>query len=270
MLRQSGKKRNSGRVALVLLAGCWCASAGAVSVDQWQLVYNSVISAGGQTALTAQVTEYDPGTGAISSGYAFAEDGLGINAFEQIGADERAFVVDRHFELPSGDLADPRTIVVDDAGSYSVAFDGEAAGIPADARIDALFWDLSGQWVISTDIHVELDGTVYSDGDLIGHDGEDFFLVASETDLGLTDDADVTGIAQGTGGRWLIALETGGQTLDGLSYFSGDVLRADAGGRLTGIELRSRSAPLSVTAGLNAISAEPAPDELFRDRFEMP
>jgi len=240
----------------------------AVSVDQWQLVYESVVSAGGQTALTAQVTEYDPGAGAIASGYAIAEDGLGINAFERIGADERAFVVNRHLELPSGDVVDPRTIVVDDAGSLSVGFDGEAAGIPAGAKIDALFRDSSGQWVISTDIHVELDGTVYSDGDLIGHDGTTFFLVRSEADLGLETSADVTGITQGIGGRWLVTLASGGQTLDGLVYFAGDVLLGDSGGRLSAIGLRSREAPLSVAAGLDAISAEPASDELFSDRFE--
>lgn len=251
-----------------VLVGMFSMSVFAGSVDRWYLGYESVILADMQTALTSQITEYDPGTSGVASDYAIAEDGLGINAFERIGTDERAFVGDRHFELPSGDLADPRTIVVDNAGSFSVAFDGEAAGIPAGAKIDALFRDSSGQWVISTDIHVELDGTVYSDGDLIGYDGESFFLVESEADLGLETSADVTGITQGTGGRWLVALASGGQTLDGLVYFAGDVLLSDSDGRLSAIELSSREAPLTVTAGLNAISAEPAPDGIFSDRFQ--
>lgn len=256
------------RSAALLIGLSVCSSLTAGLADQWRLVYGSVISADGLTALTSQVTQYDPTTSAIASGYAIVEDGLGINAFERIGTDERAFVVNRHFELPNGDLADPRTIVVDNAGSFSIAFDGAAAGIPAGVKIDALFRDSGGQWIISTDIHVELDGTVYADGDLIGHDGTGFFLVASEAELGLETSADVTGITQGTGGRWLVTLASGGQTLDGLVYFSGDVLSGDSAGRLSAIELSSREAPFSVTAGLNAISAEPAPDELFSDRFQ--
>lgn len=255
-------------MVVLLCLALWSSSASAGLVAKWRLVYQSVVSADSLTALTTDVVEFESSAGTIASGYSVSADGLRIKAFEQIGADERAFVVDRHFELSSGDLADPRTIVVDHAGSFSVAFDGEAAGIPTGAKIDALFQDSSGQWVISTDIYVELDGTVYSDGDLIGYDGESFFLVASEADLGLETSADVTGITQGTGGRWLVTLASGGQTLDGLVYFSGDVLLGDSDGRLSAIALSSREAPLSVTAGLNAISAEPAPDELFSDRFQ--
>lgn len=257
------------RSALFALWACiLCSSASAGLVDQWRLVYGTVVSADGQTALAGQVLEYQPGSGVIASGYEVIEDGLGINAFEHIGAQKRAFVPDRHVELPGGLVASPRSIVLDDSGSYSIAFDGEALGIPAAARIDALFRMPGGQWVISTDIHVELDGTVYSDGDLIGHDGTDFFRVRSKAELGLTDSADVTGITRGIGDRWLVTMGSGGQTLDGLTYFAGDVLRADADGRLVGIELRSREVPLSVSAGLSAISAEPAQDELFSDRFQ--
>lgn len=252
----------------MLLASVLCSSASAGLADQWRLVYGSVVSAGGQTALTARVLEYQPASGTIASGYQIEQDGLGINAFEHIGTQEQAFVPDRHVELSGGLVASPRSIVVDDANGYSIAFDGDAIGIAAGARIDALFRTPGGQWVISTDIHVELDGTVYSDGDLIGHDGTGFFLVRSEAELGLTASADVSGITQGTGGRWLVTVASGGQTLDGLTYFAGDVLRADAGGRLIGIELRSHEAPLSVSAGLSAISAEAAPDELFSDRFQ--
>lgn len=267
LIGESGK-RNSQCLVVLLCLTLWSSGASAGLVAQWHLVYQSVVSADSLTALTTDVVEVDPVADTVASGYSVSADGLGINGFVRLDTDTQAFVTDRYVELPGGIVAGPRMVVRDDSGSFSEAFDGEAAGVPASARIDALFRTSEGHWVISSDVHVELDGSVYADGDLIGYDGESFFLVASEADLGLETSADVTGITQGTGGRWLVTLASGGQTLDGLVYFAGDVLLGDSEGRLSAIELSSREAPLSLTAGLNAISAEPAPEELFSDRFQ--
>jgi hypothetical protein len=255
-------------LVLAFSLALWSSSAGAGLVSQWRLVYETVVPADSTTALTSDVVEFDQEAGIIASGFAVPADGLGISGYVDLGADAQAFVTDRYVELSGGIAVGRRTVVRADSSGFSVALDAESAGLPSGAGIDALFRTSEGLWVISTDIHVELGGQTYSDGDLIGHDGQDFFLISSESELGLPASADICGIAQGTGGRWLISMKSGGITLDGLPYLPGDVLRANPEGRLTAIELRSREAPLAISAGLNALSAEPAPDELFGDRFQ--
>lgn len=235
--------------------------------SQWYLSFQSIQGMDGQTSFPYQVMSFDPGTGAISTELT-PTDSAPISGLSVAEADASYFVLQHHVDLGSGLVARPNDIIVSDASGLNLAFDADTEGIPDGVKIDALHRVESGQWVISIDVHAELGGTTYSDGDLIGHDGTEFFLVASEADLGLENSADVTGITQGTGGRWLVTLASGGQTLDGMVYFSGDVLLGDSDGRLSAIELSSREAPLSVTAGLNAISAEPAPDEMFSDRFQ--
>ncbi len=235
--------------------------------ERFELVYDHAVVAGSEVASTDDVLSYEVAGGTVATAAGLGGDGLVIDGFHRIDSDSFAFSVNRHV-VSDGVVVAPNDIAVNNGGSVSIALDGSSEGIPDAVKIDGVFKDSAGSWVLSVDVHAELGGVVFADGDLIGHDGQDFFMAASETDLGLSTSADVTGIAQGTGGRWLIGLETGGQTLDGLTYFAGDVLYADTQGRLAGIELRSREAPLSVSAGLSAISADPAPDELFSDRFQ--
>lgn len=241
-------------------------AASAGLAERFELVYGHAVIAGSEVASTDDVLSYDVGSGSVATAVGLGVDGLAIYGFHRVNNDSFAFSVNRHAAI-DGVVVAPNDIAVSNGGSVSIALNGSAEGIPDGVKIDSVFQDETGNWVLSIDVHAELNGTVYTDGDLIGYDGTSYFMVASQADLGLDDAADVTGIAQGTGGRWLITLQSGGQTLDGVSYFASDVLRTGSNGRLQGVEFSSSTA-LLVTAGLTALSADPAPEGLFSDRFE--
>src|SRR6266478_2451208 len=61
----------------------------------------------------------------------------------------------------------PRDIVSYNGSTYALYLSGSAAGIPADARIDSLFFDSVGRPVLSFDAPVTLSGTSFGPSDLV-------------------------------------------------------------------------------------------------------
>jgi hypothetical protein len=76
----------------------------------------------------------------------------------------------RHAASIGGVHYEPRDVVSFDGTSYVEVLDGGAAGVPAGARIDAIF-ETGGAMVLSFDVPVTLGGTDYSRSDLVAYGG---------------------------------------------------------------------------------------------------
>ncbi len=107
---------------------------------------------------------------------------------------------------------EPRDLVAVDGGTYSLELDGSAAGVPAGARIDALFFDPAGRPVLSFDVPVDLGGTLYGPSDLVLYDGG-FSAYWFGNRAGVPGYANVVGAAENAGGLVLtfdVPTELGG------------------------------------------------------------
>lgn len=255
-------------ILTLLIAGVCSLGAHAGPASKWYLVHETIVGVASEVGFPGEVLSYDPATGAVASEQSIVGNGAAVDGFTRIDDDRFAFSLNRHAAL-GGLVIAPNDVILSDGGGLSKAIDGSATGIPDGVKIDAVHRDATGQWVISLDVHAVIGGTTYGDGDLIGFDGSDFFRVASESSLGLTDAGDVVGIAQGTGGQWLLTMGTGGASTSGIGYHAGDVVSTASDGTVNAVVLSSRSA-LGIEAGVSALGAEPAPDGLFSDRFEAP
>lgn len=195
-----------------------------------------------------------------------APDGVAVNAFDRLAENDVLFVPATHVNL-GAITASPRDVVRVQDGSASILIDGAAdLGLPDGVKIDALHRLSDSQWVFSIDVAAQLNGTVYRDSDLIVYDGTVSLLVDTAT-LGLDDAADVVGISQGLGERWLIALGSGGQTSQGLVYRVCDVLIGNAQDQLASARPEAERL-FGECVGLKSMDAVPAADGIFSDRFQ--
>ncbi len=112
-------------------------------------------------------------------------------------------------------------------GSYSVYLDGEALGIPAASRIDAVFLEGgdNGTLVISFDVRTELGSDIFLPGDLAEYSAGGFSVVLNGLASGLPASANLSG-ADKHGGAFLLLFDAS-VTLGGNSYLPGDIVRWD-------------------------------------------
>jgi hypothetical protein len=233
-------------------------------VASWSLVPERGVLAAGQYVAADDVLRE------AANGMLFvddlAPDGVAVNAFDRLAENDVLFVPASHVNL-GAITASPRDVVRVQDGSASILIDGAAdLGLPDGVKIDALHRLSDSQWVFSIDVAAQLNGTVYRDSDLIVYDGTVSLLVDTAT-LGLDDAADVVGISQGLGERWLIALGSGGQTSQGLVYRVCDVLIGNAQDQLASARPEAERL-FGECVGLKSMDAVPAADGIFSDRFQ--
>ncbi|MCR9094564.1 MAG: hypothetical protein NXI30_10140 [bacterium] len=85
--------------------------------------------------------------------------------FADEGGGRRLFVLDVATALV-GVVASPGDVVRFDGASYEIVLDASAAGVPPGARIDAVTRGPTGDLLVSFDVTVNIDGTVFADEDL--------------------------------------------------------------------------------------------------------
>jgi hypothetical protein len=204
--------------------------------------------ASGATAQPIGETLFSPDVGVSIGSVSLADDDLAyedfvspISAFVPIplppGVDVVAchadltgpgtlyFVIDRTADLAGGVLATPRDVVAFDGATLTLQLDGASLGIPPGAQIDALSTDpVSGDFVVSLDTTVELDGTVFADEDLIvlGAGPATLYLDGSAAGLsGPSHDIDALSIV--TSANLVLSLDGSGQ-VGGVAFDDEDLL----------------------------------------------
>jgi len=188
-----------GFVAAVSIAG----SITAQTIRSYQLSTDVPATLGSETVTDADVVELDPATPAymlVDMLGSVLPAGVGVDAVTVFADGEVAFSTDVAFTA-DGTPYEDEDVVLDSAGTLTLLLDGSAAGIPAEADVDAIHViDRSVPVILlSFDRDVEIEGAAYTDDDIVRYDGATggFSLeLAGSSWLGSgTSRADVDGLA---------------------------------------------------------------------------
>jgi hypothetical protein len=98
-------------------------------------------------------------------------------------------------------------VLYDGVNPPTLYFKGAAAGVPAEARIDALFLDETGALVLSFDVPVALGGTTYSQSDLVRYDAGVFTLYFDAEAAGVPADGNIVGADRDGAGRLVVTFD---------------------------------------------------------------
>jgi hypothetical protein len=151
----------------------------------------------------------------------------------------------RHPFESDGTSYEPRDVVELDGTTYTPVLDGSFEGFPASAGIDALFVDgASGDYVLSFDTPVQLDGTWYTPGDLVQRTGSGTFTVYRDAEVaGLAGNVDVVGASEGCTSGLVVTFDVPAR-VDGTDYLPGQLVRWESGGTFS-VYFQDASWPLS-------------------------
>jgi len=150
---------------------------------------------------------------------------------------------------------EPRDVFLTDAStSFSMYFDGGAAGVPDGAGIDAIFLDGAGALVLSFDVPVSLGGADYGPSDLVRFSGGVFSLFWSAASAGVPSYANVVGADRDSAGALVLSFDVP-TNLGGSDYLPGQLVRWNGG---TNFSLYSADLTWPVSAQLRDFAFVPA------------
>ncbi len=148
--------------------------------------------------------------------------------FRQIGVDLHFMLsFDSTVTLPGGIVARPADVIRLEGATYTLEFDSAAQSIPAGVNVDALAMTYGGDFILSFDTSVFLDGNVYFDEDLTRFDGASFSPFFSGAAAGLDAALDVDGAhLLISSGNLALSFDTSGR-VGGIDFDDEDVLEYD-------------------------------------------
>ncbi len=219
-LAARGRARAGAAFALVLLAAPPLARA-----VSYYLVTDVPATLGGTDHTTSQILRSD------SAVYTVALD-LGGDDAQLSGLHRRTdgvWLLSNSTPFFLGATAvTTRDVVAFDGTTFSVYFNGVAAGIPEYARIDALFLDSGGSLVFSFDVPVNLGGVEYSASDLVRFSGGSFSIFWDAEAAGVPPDANVVGADRDSAGKLVLAFDVP-TSLAGVDFFPGQLVQWNGG-----------------------------------------
>lgn len=150
-----------------LLLAVWL-PASLAAVETVELSPDITVSIGGET-LAQNETGQDDLAGTVTfvgAGVALPA-GTNLTGLHRTQGGDTLFAVDTTVALAGGITASPRDVVRVSSGTPSIEYDGDAAGVPAGTRIDALSSETDGGLLLSFDVTVALGGTTFADEDVV-------------------------------------------------------------------------------------------------------
>jgi hypothetical protein len=132
-----------------------------------------------------------------------------------------------------GTAVKPHDIVSTDGLTTALFFDGGAAGIPDDARIDSLFLESGGDLVLSFDVPVRLGGVEYGRSDLVRYSAGVFVLYWDAAAAGVPADANVVGADRDSAHSLVVSFDVP-ISLGGTDYLPGQLVRWNGGTSFSG------------------------------------
>lgn len=192
-----------------------------------------------------------------------------VTAFHELDDGRRLFSLESCTALPGGVTADRDDVVQYDGASYSIFFDGAAAGLPTGARIDAIGWRRQGgvaSLLLSFDVTVALPGGLTAeDEDVVAWAGGAWALAFDGSAAGISPELDLDGYDRDPVTGTVFASFDGSGRLPGLDFDDDDVLAWD--GSTWSLALAGDVVGPSFAAGdLDALAV--VTPNIFRDGFE--
>jgi hypothetical protein len=212
----------SGGVALGALAvTVWLASISAVEGRTYFFVLDVPSTLGGTRFTANQIVRSDDGVYSLAASLPAGAEILSLHAR---GTGVWLFSPARPTSL-GGTLYEPRDVISYDGTTFTSVLAGSAAGIPGNARIDALFLDSGSNPVVSFDVPVHLGGVWYSQSDLLVFNGG-FSLYWDAEAAGIPSKANVVGAAKDSAGTLVLTFDIP-TNLGGTWYLPGQLVGWD-------------------------------------------
>ena len=221
----------AGLIALLLHSSD---AAAVVTLDTIDFAPDTAIDLSGSLVANDQVLRFPVGGGArVLVNLGTEQPGNRVNAFHSLSKTQHLFSLETTAELQAV-VAHPNDVVLFDenTNTYTLRFDGSAAGLPASARIDALSVDADARLLVSFDTSVDLGvGLIADDEDLVAYsDGTSTFsAVLDGSALGLDPALDVDAAHLLSGGLYLLSLDGSG-SVDGVIFDDEDLLQLEPSG----------------------------------------
>lgn len=156
-------------------------------------------------------------------------DWFELTGYADGGPAIRLFTLDATVVLTAGLIARPGDVVAWNGTSFSIAFDGEAEGLPIGLAIDAVSFAHGGGLVLSFDQDASLPGPIQvADEDLVRWNGNGFTLLLDGSATGLSRALDIDAVDQSGPSTFLVSFETNG-SVGAVTFADEDVLRLEAG-----------------------------------------
>jgi len=147
-----------------------------------------------------------------------------VDAYHLQGDGDQLLSFDITVELPGPVIAGPEDVVAYDGVGYAIVFDGSAEGLPPGVQVDALTEDAN--LVLSFDTTVELDGTTYTDEDLVEFDGASFSMHFDGSVEGVDTALDLDAAHALANGNLVVSFDGSG-SVGGVDFDDEDVLEFD-------------------------------------------
>jgi hypothetical protein len=128
-----------------------------------------------------------------------------------------------------GVFYEPRDVFLTDASTtFSMYFDGSAAGVPEGAAIDVILLDGDGGLVLSFDVPVNLGGIDYGPSDLVRYSGGTFSLFWNAGAAGVPAYANVVGADRNGAGALVLTFDVP-TNMGGVDFLPGQLVAWNGG-----------------------------------------
>jgi hypothetical protein len=192
-----------------------------------------------------------------------------LSAFHVLPQGDRLFALDSATRLPGGLVAESRDVIRYNGSSYSLYFDGSAAGVPSGAAVDALSIDQTGAILLSFDIGVSVGRVTAADEDLLRYSNNTFMLYFDGSSVGVANalDLDAVHFLPGSN-QLLLSFDTTGQVAGAL-FDDDDVLHYNpVNSSWNGVYRGASKHVAFEAADLDALYIAQFTSGLFKDGFE--
>jgi hypothetical protein len=209
------------------------------------------VSVGTDFFLEQDILHYDTGDFSLylSGPNVGIPDGVNIDAIGVLKAGV-LFSVDIPTTI-AGLVCTEKDIILYNKTGFNKFFDGQAAGMPDGASIDAATLLSDGSMLFSTDIPVILDSKVYKENDLIQYDGFSFTLFFHGRANGIPSNADINAVSVNSNGDILFSFDITCEIED-LIVSDKDIVSWN--GASFSLEYKGDDMGFPVNGGINAIS----------------
>lgn len=229
-----------------------------VAQAQWEFATDISLESSG-VFITPRDVVTDSGSGPLApSPVANLPDTAGLMGYHPEGGGDYLYASRISVELPGPVLAERRDVVRVSGGAESIAFDGDAEGIPIGIGIDAVSQTGTNELLLSFDTSLEQSGLFVGHTDLVQFDGGVFSLFFDASAEGIPEALGLDAAHyEAAANRLVLSFATSG-AIDGIPFDDEDLMAFDRtlGSWTLALDASTRAAELAA-ADLVAVP-EPA------------
>lgn len=255
--------------ATVLMAGTGVAMAGTAPISELTLSPDITLDLSGTLVGDENAAVDNLAGSVVLESLGAIPANADLTGYHMAPNGDQFLALDITVELPGGVTARPSDVIQISSGVFSIAFDGQAEGIPDGARIDAVGQDGAGNLLLSFDTAIDFTGFIANDEDVVLFDDPSFSLLLDGSAVGIPAAADLDALYYAhEADTFYLSLDISG-TAGGIFFSDEDLLVFESGPGIWAMAYDgSAEHPAWIAGDLDAAFASFIAGFLFRDGFE--